>query len=50
LFNGEDLRQILSVVEPLVIDADKFKQGAAAEILTGLLRGMSGMPFCCVRA
>lgn len=27
-------------------DADKFKQAAAAEILTGLLRGTSGIPFC----
>jgi proteasome activator subunit 4 len=49
LFNGEDLHQVLSVVEPLVTDADKFKQAAAAEILTGLLRGMSGVRFfCCV--
>jgi proteasome activator subunit 4 len=45
LFDGEDLHQILSALEPLVTDADKFKQAAAAEILTGLLRGMSGIPF-----
>lgn len=50
LFNGEDLHQILSVVEPLVTDADKFKQAAAAEILTGLLRGMSDVRFGCVYA
>jgi len=48
LFNGEDLHQVLSVVEPLMTDADKFKQAAAAEILTGLLRGIIAILYRCV--
>ncbi|KAG1757297.1 hypothetical protein EDB19DRAFT_1924203 [Suillus lakei] len=44
LFNGEHLHLILAVVEPLMTDADKFKQAAAAEILTGLFRGSKHWP------
>ncbi|KAG2149717.1 armadillo-type protein [Suillus cothurnatus] len=44
LFNGEHLHLILPVVEPLMTDTDKFKQAAAAEMLTGLLRGSKHWP------
>ncbi|KAG2062138.1 hypothetical protein BDR06DRAFT_978583 [Suillus hirtellus] len=44
LFNGEHMHLILPIVEPLMIDAYKFKQAAAAEILTGLLRGSKHWP------
>lgn len=44
LFNGEHMHLILRIVEPLMTDADKFKQAAAAEILTGLLRGSKHWP------
>ncbi|KAG1755009.1 uncharacterized protein EDB91DRAFT_1096702 [Suillus paluster] len=44
LFNGEHLHLILQAVEPLMTDADKFKQAAAAEMLTGLLRGSKHWP------
>lgn len=30
---------MLVVIEPLVLDADRFKQRAGAELLAGLLRG-----------
>ncbi|KAG2113318.1 hypothetical protein BD769DRAFT_1754600 [Suillus cothurnatus] len=40
LFNGEHLHLILPVVEPLMTGTDKFKQAAAAEMLTGLLRSI----------
>lgn len=48
LFNGEHMHLILRIVEPLMIDADKFKQAAAAEILTGLLRGILPALYCCI--
>ena len=34
------LQELLNVVEPLLAGTDKFQQAAAAEIMTGLLRGM----------
>ncbi|KAG1788530.1 uncharacterized protein HD556DRAFT_1496793 [Suillus plorans] len=44
LFNGDHMHSILPIVESLMIDADKFKQAAAADILTGLLRGSNTGP------
>jgi proteasome activator subunit 4 len=38
----------LPVIEPLLTDPDKFKQRAAAEILSGLLRGTLPFPCCSV--
>lgn len=40
MFGNEGLDDLLAVVDPLLSDADKFKQRAGAEFLTGLLRGM----------
>lgn len=40
MFENATLQDLLDVVEPLLASTDKFKQAAAAEILTGLLRGM----------
>jgi hypothetical protein len=40
MFEGANLKDLLDVIEPLLTITDKFQQAAAAEILTGLLRGM----------
>lgn len=37
--DGMHLENLLSVTEPLMWNADKFKQRAAAEVLGGLYRG-----------
>lgn len=39
MFQHEVLELILPAVEPLLKDADRFKQRAGAEMLIGLLRG-----------
>ncbi|KAF8559342.1 hypothetical protein OG21DRAFT_1402974 [Imleria badia] len=39
LFEDAILQDLLDVVEPLLASTEKFQQAAAAEILTGLLRG-----------
>ena len=41
LFQGAGLEKILQVTEPLLWDADRFKQRAAAETIAGLVRGGS---------
>jgi hypothetical protein len=48
LFNGEHMHLILRIVEPLMTDADKFKQAAAAEILTGLLHSILPALYSCI--
>lgn len=40
MFEDAPLQDLLDIVEPLLASTDKFQQAAAAEILTGLLRGM----------
>lgn len=40
MFANATLPDLLDIVEPLLASTDKFQQAAAAEILTGLLRGM----------
>jgi len=39
MFGDEGLNEILLVIEPLLVDPDKYKQRAGAEILSGILRG-----------
>lgn len=39
MFGAEALEGILAAIDPLLSDADKFKQRAGAEILSGVLRG-----------
>ena len=39
MFESNKLEELLSVVDPLLGESDRFKQRAAAEILAGLLRG-----------
>lgn len=39
IFGAEALEGILAAIDPLLSDADKFKQRAGAEILSGILRG-----------
>jgi proteasome activator subunit 4 len=39
MFEDELLKTVLPVIEPLLVDTDRFKQRAGAEILTGLIRG-----------
>ena len=39
MFGDEGLEEIFLVIEPLLVDADKYKQRAGAEILSGILRG-----------
>ena len=39
IFWDEGIDKILEVVDPLLFDADKYKQRAGAEILAGVLRG-----------
>ena len=40
MLEHEGLDDILSAVDPLLSDPDKFKQRGGAEILAGVLRGM----------
>jgi hypothetical protein len=40
MFGAETLEGILGAIDPLLSDADKFKQRAGAEILSGVLRGV----------
>lgn len=39
MFQHEVLDLLITVIDPLLSDADKFKQRAAGELLAGLLRG-----------
>jgi proteasome activator subunit 4 len=39
MFGDEGLDEIFLVIEPLLVDSDKYKQRAGAEILSGILRG-----------
>lgn len=39
MFEDKQLDEILAVIEPLLMDPDRFKQRAGAELLAGLLRG-----------
>jgi proteasome activator subunit 4 len=39
MFESNKLEELLSVVDPLLGESDRFKQRGAAEILAGLLRG-----------
>ncbi|KIK71342.1 hypothetical protein GYMLUDRAFT_33493 [Collybiopsis luxurians FD-317 M1] len=38
-FGTDGLDRLLEVIDPLLVDSDKFKQRAGGEVLTGLLRG-----------
>lgn len=40
-FEDRHLDTILDSIDPLLTDSDRFKQRAGAEILVGLLRGMT---------
>lgn len=44
-FEDRYLDMILLGMQPLLIDADRYKQRAGAEILVGLLRGKTPEPF-----
>ncbi|KZP00936.1 ARM repeat-containing protein [Calocera viscosa TUFC12733] len=44
LLEDEPLERVITVVEPLLDDKDRFKQRAAAEVLAGLLRGSKNWP------
>lgn len=39
MFWGENIDEVLIVLDPLLWDSDRFRQRAAAEILAGILRG-----------
>ncbi|THH09871.1 hypothetical protein EW145_g1718 [Phellinidium pouzarii] len=39
MFEDKYLNQIMSIIDPLLSDPDRFKQRAAAEVILGLLRG-----------
>ena len=39
MFGDEGLDDIFEVIESLLVDSDKYKQRAGAEILSGILRG-----------
>jgi hypothetical protein len=39
MFEHQILDALLTVVEPLIMDTDRFRQRSAVEILAGLLRG-----------
>jgi proteasome activator subunit 4 len=39
MFENDGLDSVLAATDPLLSDADRFKQRAGAEILAGLLRG-----------
>lgn len=41
MLEHEILDEILTVIEPLLLDNDRYQQRAGAEILAGLLRGAS---------
>lgn len=47
MFEDATLQDLLDTVEPLLANTDKFQQAAAAEILTGLLRGMLIGTYIC---
>lgn len=40
MLEQEGLDDILTVIDPLLSDSDKFKQRGGAEILAGVLRGL----------
>ena len=40
-FEHEWLKEMLAAIEPLLADADRYKQRAGAEVLAGLMRGTS---------
>ncbi|KAL6304169.1 ARM repeat-containing protein [Sparassis latifolia] len=44
MFEHEALDAMLSVIDPLLMDVDRFKQRSGAEMLTGLLRGSKHWP------
>ncbi|KAF7306621.1 hypothetical protein MIND_00453500 [Mycena indigotica] len=44
IFEGTILQSVLTTVDPLLSDPDKFKQRAGAEFLTGLWRGSKHWP------
>lgn len=46
MFEYHILDQVLAVIEPLLMDNDRYQQRAGAEILAGVLRGMA--PVTCV--
>ncbi|ETW87560.1 hypothetical protein HETIRDRAFT_469691 [Heterobasidion irregulare TC 32-1] len=43
-FQGDGLDKILSTIDPLLWETDRFKQRAGAEVLSGLLRGSKHWP------
>ncbi|KAL0578024.1 Proteasome activator BLM10 [Marasmius crinis-equi] len=44
MFHGRGLDRLLSIIEPLINDGDKYKQRAGGEFLTGILRGSKHWP------
>lgn len=44
MFEHEFLEDLLNVIDPLLTDADRFKQRGAADVLAGLLRGNVSFP------
>ncbi|TCD70651.1 hypothetical protein EIP91_002372 [Steccherinum ochraceum] len=44
MYEDERLEELLAVIEPLLTDADRFRQRAGAELLAGLLRGSKHWP------
>lgn len=49
-FEDRHLDTILSSIDPLLTDPDRFKQRAGAEVLVGLLRGITLHMFSFVHA
>lgn len=45
MFEHHVLDQVLAVIEPLLLDSDRYQQRAGAEILAGVLRGASPTTF-----
>ena len=43
MLEHKQLDDILTVIEPLLTDSDRFKQRAGTELLAGLLRGMGAL-------
>ena len=39
MFEHRFISHILPILEPLLVESDRYKQRAAAELLAGLLRG-----------
>jgi hypothetical protein len=39
MFNDQELDRLLTTLEPLLLDSDRFKLCAGIEILIGVLRG-----------